>query len=54
MEKLLLAQSEIIGRLCALCEELTKELAQFKCVEREEILLEKIMKEDNVHEDINS
>ncbi|MBQ8488862.1 MAG: hypothetical protein IJ535_03670 [Pseudobutyrivibrio sp.] len=54
MEKILLAQSEIIGRLCALCEELTKELAQFKCIEREEILLKEIMEEDNVYENINS
>lgn len=54
MEELLLEQSEVIGRLSALCEELTNELAQFKCVEREEILLKEIMKEDNVYENINS
>lgn len=48
MERILLAQSETIEKLTALCKELTEELAQFKSIEAEERRLANIAKEDNL------
>ena len=43
MMDILLEQSEIIGKLSALCERLINELAQYKCIEEEEKKLNQIM-----------
>lgn len=54
MTELLLQQSKTIEELTKLCKELTNELAQYKCVEAEEIQLKKLIQEGNAYEDITS
>lgn len=46
MEELLLEQQEIISRLTELCDKTIAELAQYKGIEAEERMLQKIIEEE--------
>jgi len=49
LEEVCLQQGEILTELCALCNQLIKELAQYKCIEAEEERLNNLTKEVNVY-----